>query len=123
MPRRRDVPKRKITPDPKYKDKLVAKFTNSLMVGGKKSTAEGILYGAFVHLADLVVDAGVVEDPLRNGRLAGIDVRHDADVARAFERGFAGHGLFRCSLKRWGRNIDETPSSLRSPFFGKRHVG
>ncbi len=31
MPRRRDVPKRKITPDPKYKDKLVAKFTNSLM--------------------------------------------------------------------------------------------
>ena len=32
MPRRRDVPKRKITPDPKYKDKLVAKFTNSMEV-------------------------------------------------------------------------------------------
>ena len=51
MPRRRDVPKRKITPDPKYHDKLVAKFTNSLMVGGKKSTAEGILYGAFDIIA------------------------------------------------------------------------
>ena len=47
MSRRREVPKRKITPDPKYRDKLVAKFINSLMVGGKKSTAEGILYGAF----------------------------------------------------------------------------
>ena len=47
MPRRRDVPKRKITPDPKFKDKLVAKFTNSLMARGKKSVAEGILYGAF----------------------------------------------------------------------------
>ena len=47
MPRRREVPKRKITPDPKYKDKLVAKFTNCLMVDGKKSVAEGILYGAF----------------------------------------------------------------------------
>ena len=47
MPRRRDVPKRKITPDPKYRDKLVAKFTNSLMLRGKKSVAEGILYGAF----------------------------------------------------------------------------
>ena len=47
MPRRRDVPKRKIIPDPKYKDKLVAKFTNSLMLGGKKPTAEGIIYGAF----------------------------------------------------------------------------
>ena len=47
MPRRRDVPKRKIIPDPKYKDKLVTKFTNCLMLGGKKSIAEGILYGAF----------------------------------------------------------------------------
>ena len=51
MPRRRDVPKRKITPDPKYHDKLVAKFTNSLMEGGKKSTAEGILYGALDIIA------------------------------------------------------------------------
>ena len=47
MPRRREVPKRTIIPDPKFKDKLVAKFTNSLMIGGKKATAEGILYGAF----------------------------------------------------------------------------
>lgn len=47
MPRRREVPKRRINPDPKYKDKLVAKFMNSLMIGGKKATAEGILYGAF----------------------------------------------------------------------------
>ncbi len=47
MPRRREVPKRKIIPDPKFKDKLVAKFTNSIMLSGKKATAEGILYGAF----------------------------------------------------------------------------
>ncbi|MBN1606046.1 MAG: 30S ribosomal protein S7 [Polyangiaceae bacterium] len=47
MPRRREVPKRKLTPDPKYKDKLVAKFTNALMLKGKKSVAESILYGAF----------------------------------------------------------------------------
>ncbi|MEO8796427.1 MAG: 30S ribosomal protein S7 [Polyangiaceae bacterium] len=47
MPRRREVPKRQILPDPKFKDKLVSKFTNTLMLGGKKATAEGILYGAF----------------------------------------------------------------------------
>lgn len=47
MPRRREVPKRRITPDPKYKDKLVAKFTNSLMEDGKKAIAENIIYGAF----------------------------------------------------------------------------
>ena len=52
MPRRREVPKRKITPDPKYKDKLVSKFTNTLMLEGKKSTAEGILYGALDVIRD-----------------------------------------------------------------------
>ena len=39
-------------PDPKFKDKLVAKFTNSLMLDGKKATAEGILYGAFDVISD-----------------------------------------------------------------------
>ena len=47
MARRRDIPKRKILPDPKFRDRLVAKFTNVLMYGGKRSTAEGIVYGAF----------------------------------------------------------------------------
>ncbi|HEX2673962.1 MAG TPA: 30S ribosomal protein S7 [Polyangiaceae bacterium] len=47
MARRRDIPKRKILPDPKFRDRLVAKFTNILMYGGKRSTAEGIVYGAF----------------------------------------------------------------------------
>ena len=51
MPRRREVPKRPILPDPKYKDKLVAKFINTLMLDGKKSTAERIMYGAFDIIA------------------------------------------------------------------------
>ena len=52
MPRRREVPKRKITPDPKYRDRMVAKFMNVIMLEGKKSTAEGIVYGAFDILAE-----------------------------------------------------------------------
>ena len=47
MPRRREVPKRRILPDPKYHDRMVAKFCNVVMKGGKKSTAEHIVYGAF----------------------------------------------------------------------------
>ncbi len=47
MPRRRLVPKRKIMPDPKYHDVMVAKFVNALMLDGKKSVAERILYRAF----------------------------------------------------------------------------
>ena len=44
------APKRKIIPDSKYESELVAKFMNQLMVDGKKSIAEKIVYGAFDEL-------------------------------------------------------------------------
>ncbi len=47
MSRRRAAEKRDILPDPKFGDVVVGKFMNSLMLAGKKSTAETILYGAF----------------------------------------------------------------------------
>ena len=47
MPRRREVPKREILPDPKFNHPEVAKFINVLMTRGKKSVAEGIVYRAF----------------------------------------------------------------------------
>ena len=47
MPRRREVPKRQIQPDPKYKDRLVGRFTSVIMRDGKKSLAERIVYGSF----------------------------------------------------------------------------
>src|SRR5260370_7447948 len=47
MPRRREIPKREILPDPKYGNAEVAKFVNVLMTRGKKSIAEHIVYGAF----------------------------------------------------------------------------
>jgi small subunit ribosomal protein S7 len=60
MPRRRLPPKRKILPDPKFQDRLVAKFINDLMRRGKKSTAERIAYGAFA-----VVEERAKEEPLK----------------------------------------------------------
>ncbi|MCF6775815.1 30S ribosomal protein S7 [Thiotrichales bacterium 19X7-9] len=47
MPRRREVPKRQVLPDPKYKNETVAKFVNHIMKDGKKSIAEKIVYRAF----------------------------------------------------------------------------
>ena len=47
MSRRRAAERREILPDPKFGDVVVNKFMNSLMLVGKKSVAEGILYGAF----------------------------------------------------------------------------
>lgn len=51
MPRRREVPKRDILPDPKYGNVEVAKFMNVIMTRGKKSVAERIVYGAFDVIA------------------------------------------------------------------------
>ena len=60
MPRRREVTKREILPDPKYKNALVARFVNNIMKRGKKSVAEGIFYGAM----DLI-QKRTQEDPLK----------------------------------------------------------
>jgi small subunit ribosomal protein S7 len=59
MARRRSAQKREILPDPKFKDKLVTKFINNLMLDGKKSLAETIFYGSM----DLINDK-INEDPL-----------------------------------------------------------
>ncbi len=52
MPRRREVPKRIILPDPKYGNEMLAKFINIVMERGKKSIAERILYGALDQIAE-----------------------------------------------------------------------
>ena len=50
MPRRREVPKREVLPDPKYRETDVSKFINVVMLHGKKAVAEGIVYGAFEYI-------------------------------------------------------------------------
>ncbi|KAF0802585.1 30S ribosomal protein S7 [Alcanivorax xiamenensis] len=52
MPRRRVVAKREILPDPKFGSQLLAKFMNHVMVDGKKSVAERIVYGALDIVAE-----------------------------------------------------------------------
>jgi small subunit ribosomal protein S7 len=51
MPRRREIPKREVLPDPKYTSQDVAKFINGVMTRGKKSVAERIVYGALEQIA------------------------------------------------------------------------
>ena len=52
MSRRHRAEKREILPDAKYGDRVLTKFMNSLMIHGKKSTAEGIVYGAFDRIEE-----------------------------------------------------------------------
>jgi len=59
MPRKGEVKRREVIPDPKYHDRTIAKFVNAMMVDGKKGLAEGVLYRAL----DLVGERAK-EEPL-----------------------------------------------------------
>ena len=75
MPRRREVPKRQILPDPKFGNETLAKFVNILMLDGKKSVAEKITYGAL----DLIQERGN-SDPIEVFETALENVRPTVEV-------------------------------------------
>ena len=75
MPRRREVPKREIMPDPKFGDRQIAKFMNVLMRDGKKSVAERVAYGALELVGERTQD-----EPLRVFRRALDNVRPRLEV-------------------------------------------
>lgn len=75
MSRRRRPVKREILPDPVFKDKLVTKFVNCLMLHGKKSCAEKIFYGAM----NIVQDKGK-EDPLPVFKTALENIKPQVEV-------------------------------------------
>jgi len=72
MPRRREVPKRKVLADPKYGSEMLAKFMNMLMRDGKKSVAERIVYDALnqIQAKGSNEPLGVMEQALENIRPA-----------------------------------------------------
>jgi small subunit ribosomal protein S7 len=75
MPRRREVPKREVVSDPKYGDRMVTRFMNIIMLDGKKSVAERILYGAFGE-----IESKTRNDPLGMFRRALDNVRPRIEV-------------------------------------------
>ena len=76
MSRRRRPEKREILPDPKFGDLVLSKFMNSVMFDGKKSVAEGIVYGALDNVETRLKrePLGVFHDALNNVK-PGIEVR------------------------------------------------
>ncbi len=75
MPRRREVQKRDIGKDPKFGDWLVQKFINCMMVDGKKSVAEGVLYQCFDD-----IERRTKDDPLKVFKRAMDNVRPQVEV-------------------------------------------
>ena len=75
MPRRREVPKREVLPDPLYGSQLVTKFVNVVMRAGKKSTAERILYAALETVKEKTQD-----DPVKVFKRAIENVKPAVEV-------------------------------------------
>ncbi len=75
MPRRREVPKREAPADPIYNSALVSKFINTVMSGGKRSTAERIMYGSLEIIREKTGD-----DPLKVFKKAIDNVRPSLEV-------------------------------------------
>ena len=75
MSRRREAEKRKILPDPRYNDRILAKFINAVMLEGKKSVAEGIVYGSFE-----LIEKRMKEEPLRVFKKALENVKPAVEV-------------------------------------------
>ncbi|KTD18615.1 30S ribosomal protein S7 [Legionella jordanis] len=82
MPRRREVPKREILPDPKHHSELLAKFINVLMISGKKSIAEKVIYGALELMNERVKKSRKADEEGEEGSTG----RSSETVLRYFEQ-------------------------------------
>lgn len=75
MPRKGDVPKRRVLPDSKYNDRLITKFINALTIDGKKGVAEKICYRALEAIEQKIND-----DVLQHFRKAIDNVKPSVEV-------------------------------------------
>lgn len=89
MSRRHAAEKRKILPDPMYGDLVLSKFMNNLMLDGKKSVAEKIVYGALVIMEEK--GQGIATDDTTEG---------DTEGAASAAGGSKGLGIFHKALKK-----------------------
>ena len=118
MPRRRQVPKREILPDPRFGDILVSKFMNCVMRDGKKAVAEGIVYGAFEIIEDRTKEDPVIVfrkalenvSPLvevKSRRVGGSTYQVPVEVRPSRRTALAMRWLIQYARGRGGRSMRE----------------
>lgn len=119
MPRRREVPKRRPLPDPKYKSVLLTRFVNTVMVRGKKSLAESIVYGALDAIrtkmpkeSELKVFEKAIENakPLlqvKSRRVGGATYQVPIEVASATQTAIAFRWIIEFARKRGEKTMAE----------------
>jgi small subunit ribosomal protein S7 len=118
MPRKREVPKRKVLPDPLYGEQVLTKFVNAIMLGGKKSTAEQILYGALeivkirTHKDPILVFKKAMENikpalEVKSRRVGGSNYQVPIEVRPERRTALAMRWLLQYSRSRSGHSMKE----------------
>jgi len=118
MPRRREVPKRPVLPDPRFGEPLITKFTNCLMSDGKKATAERIMYKALdlieertrenpVTVFKTAVDNAKPKVEVKSRRVGGSNYQVPVEVRPERREALAIRWLISFARKRGGRSMYE----------------
>lgn len=118
MPRRREVPKREVLQDPKFGSKDVSKFVNVLMVSGKKSVAERIIYGAFdqvqaksgkdpIEVFILAIDNLKPLVEVKSRRVGGANYQVPVEVRPMRRSALAMRWLKEAAVKRGEKSMDQ----------------
>ena len=120
--RRRRPERRQILPDPVYNDRLVAKFVNYIMNGGKKGIAEKIFYGAMNHIKQRTKTDGmkIFEKAIENvspsvevksRRIGGATYQVPIEVPKGRRFYLASHWLINAAVARSGKPMSEKLAS------------
>lgn len=131
MPRRGIIKKKKLKPDHRYNSSLISKFINLIMMGGKKSVAENIVYGSMEQVKEKSK-----EDPLRvfekavenvrplletkSRRVGGATYQVPIEVPQNRSTTLAIRWILRYSRERSGKSMNEKLSAEILDAFGNR---
>ena len=131
MSRRHRAERREINPDAKYGDLVLAKFMNSLMYDGKKSAAEGIIYGAFDTIASKTKQdpLAIFHEALRNvspaievksRRVGGATYQVPVEVRPERRQALAIRWIIQAARDRSGHSMTEKLSAELLDAFNRR---
>ena len=119
MPRRREVPKLQPLPDPKFKSITLTKFVNTVMVDGKKSTAESIVYGALdviirrfpkedaIRIFDTAIDNAKPILQVKSRRVGGATYQVPVEIAPATRTALAFRWIIDYARKRGEKTMSD----------------
>ena len=116
MPRRREVPKREVLPDPKFGNQDLSKFVNVLMTAGKKSVAERILYGALeqvgkktgkdaIEVFNLALNNAKPQVEVKSRRVGGANYQVPVDVRPSRRMALAMRWVREAARKRGEKSM------------------